>query len=418
MIDQIFKCKEAIRCHLKAHFLEERIKYLQDLADNGAALNTLQNIARLLLVAVNSLGFYQPRIVTLKEIENAANNLRKPLYYSRRQFNWSQAKRKYLVRHASKWLKMLGYLKESNEEVTPFTKYLFQYIEYMRKERCFSEATIKHRLFLLKDFCINIEEECKSLKRLTPVMVDHILIKKHNINGWSRRTIQSYASIVRVFIRYVEGGNWCKGGLAESIKVARVYKHETLPFAPSWDNVKKLLDTTKDKNPTNIRDRAILMLLIVYGLRSSEVAQLRLSDVDWKNEILYIHRAKNSKPQQFPLSKIVGEAILHYLIKVRQKKCSCREVFLCNNAPYRPLNSPALHRMVSQRWKLLNISIKHYGPHSLRHACASHLINEGISLKEISTHLGHQWLTTTQIYTKVDLTNLRKIADFNIGDLL
>ena len=90
----------------------------------------------------------------------------------------------------------------------------------------------------------------------------------------------------------------------------------------------------------------------------------------------------------------------------------------CNNAPYRPLNSPALHRMVSQRWKLLNISIKHYGPHSLRHACASHLINEGISLKEISTHLGHQWLTTTQIYTKVDLTNLRKIADFNIGDLL
>jgi len=66
----------------------------------------------------------------------------------------------------------------------------------------------------------------------------------------------------------------------------------------------------------------------------------------------------------------------------------------------------------------LNLNIKHHGPHALRHACATHLINEGVTLKEISDHLGHQGLDTTRIYTKVDLTSLRKVADFNLGDLL
>ena len=66
----------------------------------------------------------------------------------------------------------------------------------------------------------------------------------------------------------------------------------------------------------------------------------------------------------------------------------------------------------------MNLNIKHHGPHALRHACATHLINEGVTLKEISDHLGHQGLDTTRIYTKVDLTSLRKVADFHFGDLL
>ena len=57
--------------------------------------------------------------------------------------------------------------------------------------------------------------------------------------------------------------------------------------------------------------------------------------------------------------------------------------------------------------KPLALKIKHHGPHALRHTCATHLINEGVSLKEISDHLGHQGLETTRIYTKVDLVSLR-----------
>ena len=82
------------------------------------------------------------------------------------------------------------------------------------------------------------------------------------------------------------------------------------------------------------------------------------------------------------------------------------------------LGKAALFQIVIKRWKLFNANLKPYGPHSLRHACATHLINEGVSLKEISDYLGHQNIDSTRIYTKVDLKKLRKVSEFNIGDLL
>jgi len=96
---------------------------------------------------------------------------------------------------------------------------------------------------------------------------------------------------------------------------------------------------------------------------------------------------------------------------------SSRSIFICRKAPYRSLTAPAIYQIVKGRWGS-RCKIKHYGPHSLRHACATHLINEGISLKKISDHLGHQSLDTTRIYAKVNLTELRKVADFDIGGLL
>lgn len=87
-------------------------------------------------------------------------------------------------------------------------------------------------------------------------------------------------------------------------------------------------------------------------------------------------------------------------------------------SPRRPMSNASIYQIVKKRMNPLKLAIKHHGPHALRHACASHLINEGVSLKEISEHLGHQGLESTRIYTKVDLSSLRQIADFDIGDLL
>jgi len=179
-----------------------------------------------------------------------------------------------------------------------------------------------------------------------------------------------------------------------------------------------LLESSEGNHPTNIRDRAIIMLLTVYGLRCGEVKKLRLEDLDWENEILYVRREKNVKFQKFPLSQTVGDAILNYLQNARPNNCHCREIFITRRAPYRPLSSAAFFQIVSKRLKPLGIDLKHFGPHSLRHTCATRLINEGISLKEISDHLGHHSLESARIYAKVDLTNLRKVADFEIGDLI
>ena len=241
---------------------------------------------------------------------------------------------------------------------------------------------------------------------------------KQWLNGCCRHTIQAQAYVVRTFLAYAEEKGLCQKGLAKSIKMARVYKHDAPPSGPTWDDVKRLLESTEGNHPTDIRDRAIVMLLTVYGLRCGEVKKLRLEDLDWENEVLYVRREKNVKSQKFPLSQTVGDTILNYLQNARPNNCHCQEIFITRRAPYRPLSSAAFFQIVSKRLKPLGIDLKHYGPHSLRHACATRLINEGISLKEISDHLGHQSLESTRIYAKIDLTNLRKVADFEIGDLI
>jgi len=87
-------------------------------------------------------------------------------------------------------------------------------------------------------------------------------------------------------------------------------------------------------------------------------------------------------------------------------------------APFRPLTASALGRMVRRRLHALGLTLPHYGPHVLRHACATHLLEQGLSLKEIGDHLGHRSLESTRVYAKVDLDALRTVADFSLEDLL
>src|SRR5205085_9297831 len=142
--------------------------------------------------------------------------------------------------------------------------------------------------------------------------------------------------------------------------------------------------------------------LAVYGVRSREVARLRLGDIDWQKESIVFARAKGGGSHSFPLHKQVGAAIIRYLKEVRPKS-RCREVFLTRRAPIGTLSGGALWAVVGRQLKARGLSIKHHGPHSLRHACATRLINEGLSIKEIGDHLGQRDPDATRIYAKVDL---------------
>ena len=164
----------------------------------------------------------------------------------------------------------------------------------------------------------------------------------------------------------------------------------------------------------DIRDRAILLLLAVYGLRSGEVVALSLEDLDWEKGILHVSRPKQRRKQDYPLISTVGEAILRYLREVRPR-CASRSLFLTIKAPRRALITNSLHSMVSARLEALNICCPRRGPHALRHACAAHLVAEGLSLKQIGDHLGHRSAYATRTYAKVDLVGLRQVADFDLG---
>lgn len=418
LFNKIFERHKALLRHIEAPLLKERLKYLQYWADSGAKESSLRRIAQYMLIIINYLDFFKIRMVSVNEIGNAAEKWATNKAIRRRKGNYSKFAKARFIRDATNWFEMLGCLKKQNEPYIPFKEQFEKYNDYMLKEQGLSANTIYGRSFPLKDLLKKIKEKNKTLETVSPLDIDEALAKKHNLEGYSRRSVQNYASVIRSFLKYAEDQGWCRKGLADSIKAPRVYKDESLPSSPYWTDIKKMLTQSKTDNPTDIRDYAVLLLLSVYGLRSSEVVHLRLEDFDWKNERLYLRRAKRSKLQIFPLSQIVGEAILRYIKEVRPNNFLLKEVFLSRRSPYRPLKTAAIYQIVSRRLKPLQLKIKHHGPHALRHGCATHLINEGISLKEISDHLGHQNLETTRIYTKVDLTNLRKVAEFKLDGLL
>jgi integrase/recombinase XerD len=189
-----------------------------------------------------------------------------------------------------------------------------------------------------------------------------------------------------------------------------------LPAGPSWADVERLFAELDVNRPTDVRDRAILMLFAIYGLRAIEVANLRLDDIDWERDQLRVPRAKRREPQVFPLLPSVGKAIADYLRSVRRSTLH-REVFLTLMTPYKPLSRSGLYDMVATRLRSLDVQCAHHGPHSLRHACAARLVAQGLSLKEIGDHLGHRCTSATRVYAKVNLAGLREVAAFDLGEL-
>jgi integrase/recombinase XerD len=160
-----------------------------------------------------------------------------------------------------------------------------------------------------------------------------------------------------------------------------------------------------------------MLLLAVYGLRSGEVRTLKLDNVDWERNLLFIPRTKGRRVEPYPLSPTVGEAIVRYLQRVRPRS-SYREIFLTVEAPIRPLSGAAVWRSVAKRARALDPPVVPHGAHVLRHACATHLLEQGFSLKEIGDHLGHRSLSSTTRYASVNLAGLREVANFSLGGLI
>jgi site-specific recombinase XerD len=236
--------------------------------------------------------------------------------------------------------------------------------------------------------------------------------------NWNRVSLRTHTDGLRVFFRYTERRAWTTPGLAEALVSPVIFQGERLPLGPTWEEVQRLLASVSGDHPTAIRDRAILLLLATYGLRASEVCRLRLEDLDWEREQITIRRCKQKGRQQtFPLAHTVGEAILRYVCEARPV-CTHRVVFINAKAPRQPITRSTLWRIVGPRLRSLSISLPHVGPHALRHACATHLLNEGFTMKEIGDQLGHRSTEATAHYARVDLNGLREVADFDLGGLL
>jgi len=210
---------------------------------------------------------------------------------------------------------------------------------------------------------------------------------------WCRVSASGMAAALRDFVRYAAIQGACDPRLAETIRGPRIYEQESLPLAPSWSDVQKVLADTLTDVGRDVRDRAILMLLAIYGMRSGEVASLRLDQLDWRHRIIRLFRQKRRQAQTYPLVPSVAEALARYIDTVRPRTMH-QQVFIGLRSPQRPLTPSAIYGVVSKRFVVLGIPV---GPHALRHACAARLVADGLTLKEIDDHLGHRSTSATRI---------------------
>jgi integrase len=175
-------------------------------------------------------------------------------------------------------------------------------------------------------------------------------------------------------------------------------------------------DQKKGQIPSRIMIRLTLMLLAIYGMRSGEVASLRLDQIDWRGHVLRLFRLKRRQAQVYPLLPSVAEALGRYIDTVRPP-VPHSEVFIRLQAPWRPIKPSSLYDIANREFVALGIQTAHPGPHALRHACATRLLADGLTLKEIGDHLGHRSTSATRTYAKVDIVYLREVGDFDLGDL-
>lgn len=285
----------------------------------------------------------------------------------------------------------------------------------MRDERGLTPCTIsqwRDRVTTFLRWCDNTGRE---FANLCPEDIDAYFLT-YGAQRWSRISTGHVAKMLRVFLRYTATQGACSSALADSIRAPRRYALESLPYALSWEDVQRVLATTSPDSERDVRDRAILMLLAVYGLRRGEVAALRLDQIDWAAGLLRIWRLKRRQPQVYPMTSTVAEALAQYVNTARPKVLHA-EIFIQTRAPRLPISAAGLYDIVAKRLRSLDIQAAHLGPHALRHACATKLLANGLSLKEIGDHLGHRSTSATMTYTKVNLLSLREIGDFDLGDL-
>ena len=229
--------------------------------------------------------------------------------------------------------------------------------------------------------------------------------------------MKSISSSLRAFLSYAASRNWCSKGIASLTRGPAVGRSSIKPQGRQWKEVRQLLQSAKGSSRSDLRAKAAIPLLSVYALRSGEMAALLPEDIDWVKKTLTVRRSKRGKVQIYPLLPKIEHALRNYITKARPQ-CSCPQLFVTIRPPYRKLTRHAVYHITYSRLERLGYRSGPRGPHSLRHASATRLLEKGASLKQIGDFLGHRDHRSVLSYAKFDPRTLRKVAEFRLDGFL
>ena len=415
MLDRIYQRQSVIARHRDGPWVDERTRYLQHLAREGRAPNTLMNIATILLAMAQQ---FDGRITGPVSTGDIARGVDAWLDSSPPPFGAALRRpvaRTTAIFHTTAWLRYLHRYAEPAAPVIPGADLLADLLVTLREERGFAAATLSNHQRALRPLLAWLASQHRPLADTTLSDVSTYLATKSE--RWSRATIACHVQSLRTFFRYAAQRRRCPAGIGDSIDAPRLYTHERLPQGPRRSEVQQLVNATRGDTPAAIRNHAIVLLHAVYGFRSGEVRGLTLDDLDWEGEIIRPPRPKQRRVGEYPLVREVGDAIVRYLRHARPP-CACRTLFVTLKQPYRPLSASGLAAMIGVRQRRLGHRPRRFGPHGLRHAGATYLLAEGFTLKQIGDHLGHTMVRATEIYAKADVASLRQVGEIDLSALV
>jgi integrase/recombinase XerD len=279
---------------------------------------------------------------------------------------------------------------------------------YLREGRGLATATIVNYVPFVRDFLKHRFGE--GAVKLPCLSADDVVrFVRHQAPRLHRKRAKLMTSALRSFLNYARYCGEVDLDLAAVVPIVPNWSMASIPRAIAPDQIRQLLASIDRRTGIGRRDYAILLLLARLGLRSGEVASLKLDDIDWEAGQLTV-RGKRGRRNELPLPANVGKAIAAYLKRGRPHSLS-RCVFLRAKAPVRGFQGAgAIGSIVRHSLQRSGINAPTSGAHQFRHGLATEMLRHGASLGEIGDLLGHRHPQTTTIYTKVDIRALRRLA--------
>lgn len=288
--------------------------------------------------------------------------------------------------------------------------YLVLFQEYLTVELGLAKNTqlayMRDLRLLMKSLQLKADEELLQVSRQQ--LIAYLVRLKQE--GRASSTVARKLASIKAFYRFLTAERYIRRNPAEVLEAASRGLH--LPKVLSVQEVERLLDEPNLGTLDGYRDKTMLELLYATGMRVSELVNVPVKNVDMKMQYVIV-MGKGSKERMLPLGRTALHYLEHYLSVVRPqllhgKPDAAAELFVTGWGG--PMTRERFYEIIVAYGKSAGIS-KRVTPHMLRHSFATHLLNNGTDLRIVQELLGHADISTTQIYTHLDVERLREVYD-------
>lgn len=269
-----------------------------------------------------------------------------------------------------------------------------------------AEETIDWRLKHIRGFLHYIDTHTFSFKELKP---DDIYNYLFSINNLRARTKEHRAICIRKFLNWLYKNKEINFTGEKILPKIKCNKNETRISYYTISEINKLINLVDKNNPNEKRDYSILLLCVIYGMRSKDIINLKFTNIDWNDNKLNYVSSKNKYPMSVKMPLVLRYALIDY-IKNERVNSELNYIFLKDKNT--PINNHTLYDIINKKFTKAKINTqgKRHGSHSLRHSLAVALIENNKSLYEVASILGHLNVNDAKYYAKVNLKELKKIS--------